>query len=267
MEFLGRRPNMPEVSSLILPAFIAGVLTFLAPCTLPLVPAYLGFISGASAKDRQNPKLAMVVRRRALQNGICYVVGFSLVFIALGLLFGIGGAALAKYQDVLEKVGGAFVLFFGLYLTGTFDRIPAIHKLLTTEKRFHIGTTLKPGTAPSSFIFGATFAFGWTPCVGPILGSILFLASSTATAWQGAFLLSIFSLGLAIPFLLIAWGVGHATQTIRRLSKILPYVSLVGGVLLIGLGILLLTDQLGIWLSWTYQIFEIFQYERLLDYL
>ena len=258
---------MPEATSLILPAFIAGLLTFLAPCTLPLVPAYLGFISGASAKEMQNPKLATVIRRRVLRNGVFYVLGFSLVFIVLGLLFGIGGAALAQYQDVLIKVGGVFILFFGLYLIGVFDKIPAVHTFLTTEKRFHLGPTLKPGTAPSSFIFGATFALGWTPCVGPILGSILFLASSTATAAQGAFLLGIFSLGLAIPFLLIAWGVGHATQTVRRLSVVLPYISVVGGVLLIGLGILLLTDQLGIWLSWTYQLFEIFQYERLLDYL
>lgn len=258
---------MLETAPLIIPAFIAGVLTFLAPCTLPLVPAYLGFISGASAKDMQNPKLAAVVRHRALRNGISYVVGFSIVFITLGLLFGMGGAALAMYQDVLEKIGGVFILIFGLYLIGALDRIPVVHKFLTTEKRFHFGTTLKPGTAPSSFILGATFAFGWTPCVGPILGSILFLASSTATAWQGAFLLSVFSLGLAIPFLLIAWGVGHATQTIKQLSEILPYISFIGGALLILLGALLLTDQLGIWLSWTYQFFEVFQYERLLDYL
>lgn len=258
---------MLETAPLIIPAFIAGVLTFLAPCTLPLVPAYLGFISGASAKDMQNLRLATDIRRLVLLNGVFYVLGFSFVFVGLGLLFGIGGAALVTYQDVLEKVGGAFVLFFGLYLTGALDRMPSVHAWLTTEKRFHLGTTLKPGTAPSSFIFGATFAFGWTPCVGPILGSILFLASSTATAWQGAFLLSVFSLGLAIPFLLIALGVGHATQTIKQLSKILPYVSFVGGALLILLGVLLLTDRLGIWLSWAYQFFEIFQYERLLDYL
>lgn len=258
---------MFETSSLMIPALIAGVLTFLAPCTLPLVPAYLGFISGASAKDMQDPRLATVIRRRVLLNGVFYVLGFSFVFVGLGLLFGIGGAALGMYQDALEKIGGVFILIFGFYLIGVLDKIPFIHKFLTTEKRFHFGTTLKPGTAPSSFILGATFAFGWTPCVGPILGSILLLASSTATAWQGAFLLSVFSLGLAIPFLLIAWGVGHATQTIKQLSKILPYVSFIGGALLILLGVLLLTDQLGIWLSWTYQIFEVFQYERLLDYL
>lgn len=267
MVFRGQPRDMLDASSLIVPAFIAGLLTFLAPCTLPLVPAYLGFISGASAKDMRDPRLATVIRRRVLRNGVFYVLGFSSVFIALGVLFGMGGATLVTYQRVLIKVGGAFILFFGLYLVGALDRVPFIHKLLTTEKRFHLGATLKPGTASSSFIFGATFALGWTPCVGPILGSILFLASATATVFQGAWLLSIFSLGLAIPFLLIAWGVGHTTQTVRRLSRVLPYVSLAGGVLLILLGILLLTDQLGLWLSWTYRLFEVFQYERLLDYL
>jgi cytochrome c-type biogenesis protein len=258
---------MINTTALIVPAFIAGLLTFLAPCTLPLVPAYLGFISGASAKDMQNPKLAAGIRWRVLLNGVFYVLGFSMVFIALGILFSVGGAVLAAFQEALVKIGGVLILFFGLYLIGLFDKVPVIHQFLTTEKRFHLGTSLKPGTASSSFIFGATFALGWTPCVGPILGSILFLASSTATVWQGAFLLSIFSLGLAIPFLLIAWGVGHAAQTVRRLSVVLPYVSFVGGCLLILLGVLLLTEQLGIWLSWTYRVFEFFHYERLLDYL
>ncbi|MBI4256625.1 sulfite exporter TauE/SafE family protein [Candidatus Uhrbacteria bacterium] len=258
---------MIDTSALIIPAFIAGILTFLAPCTLPLVPAYLGFISGASAKDMRDPRLAAVIRRRVLLNGVFYVLGFSLVFILLGLLFGIGGAALVMYQRVLIKIGGVFILFFGLYLVGVFDRILVLRAALSSEHHFRLLYSLKPGTPSSSFIFGATFAFGWTPCVGPILGSILFLASSTATAWQGTFLLSVFSLGLAIPFLLIAWGVGHATQTIHRLSVVLPYVSTIGGILLITLGILLLTDQLGLWLSWAYRLLGLFQYERLLDYL
>jgi cytochrome c-type biogenesis protein len=258
---------MPEILPLLFPAFIAGVLTFLAPCTLPLVPAYLGFISGVSAKDLQDEKLRPQMRRRVLINGVFYVLGFSVVFIALGVLFGVGGAALASYKSVLVKVGGAFVLFFGLYLIGILERIPALRRILSNEHRFKLPSSLQPGSGSSSFIFGATFALGWTPCVGPILGSILFLASSTATVGQGALLLSIFSLGLAIPFLFIAAGIGHATQTIAKLSRVLPYVSFTGGAMLIFLGVLLLTDQVGIWLTWTYQLFEFFQYERLLDYL
>jgi len=258
---------MPDTLSLLLPAFIAGILTFLAPCTLPLVPAYLGFISGSSAKDFQNIALRPVIRRRVLFNGVFYVLGFSLVFVCLGVLFGVGGAVLAQYQHVLVKIGGGFVLFFGLYLIGIFEKISFLQVTLSSEHRFRFAHWLRPGSATSSFILGATFAFGWTPCVGPILGSILLLASSTGTVWQGAFLLSIFSLGLAIPFLLIAAGVGHATQTIQKLSRVLPYVSFIGGVMLITLGVLLFTDQLGIWLSWSYGFLEVFQYERLLDYL
>ncbi len=258
---------MPEAASLILPAFIAGILTFLAPCTLPLVPAFLAFISGASAKELQDPIRLPQIRRKVFLNGIFYVIGFSTVFVLLGVLFGIGGAGLVKYQDVLEKVGGVFILFFGLYLIGILERIPQLRAILSSEHRLRLPSSLKPGTASSSFIFGATFAFGWTPCVGPILGSILLLASSTATVGQGAILLSIFSLGLAIPFLLIAAGVGHATQTIKVLSKVLPYVSFVGGILLLSLGFLLITDQLGIWLGWSYRLLSVFQYERLLDYL
>jgi cytochrome c-type biogenesis protein len=258
---------MPDALSLTLPAFIAGILTFLAPCTLPLVPAYLAFISGASAKELQDPERLPKIRRKVFLNGLFYVIGFSLVFISLGVLFGVGGAALIAYQSVLEKIGGGFIVFFGLYLIGVFDRIPALQSALSTEHRFRFSHSLKPGTAISSFIFGATFAFGWTPCVGPILGSILLLASSTATVGQGAFLLFIFSLGLAAPFLFIAAGVGHATQTIKVLSKVLPSISFIGGALLIFLGILLLTDQLGIWLGWSYRWLSVFQYERLLDYL
>ncbi len=177
---------MPEAASLILPAFIAGILTFLAPCTLPLVPAFLAFISGASAKELQDPIRLPQIRRKVFLNGIFYVIGFSTVFVLLGVLFGIGGAGLVKYQDVLEKVGGVFILFFGLYLIGILERIPQLRAILSSEHRLRLPSSLKPGTASSSFIFGATFAFGWTPCVGPILGSILLLASSTATVGQGA---------------------------------------------------------------------------------
>lgn len=254
-------------TSLILPAFIAGLLTFLAPCTLPLVPAYLGFISGASAKDLQDPTKLKCIRRRVLWNGLFYVLGFSAVFVGLGVVFGLGGVALAKYQLLLTRIGGGFVIFFALYLMNILDKIPGLKQILSAEHRMKLPQSLKPGSPSSSFIFGATFAFGWTPCVGPILGSILLLASSTATVLQGAFLLSVFSLGLAIPFLLIALGIGHASETVKKLSKILPYISFIGGVFLLFLGILLVTNSMGIWLTWAYELFSFFEYEALLDYL
>ncbi len=252
--------------SLVIPAFIAGLLTFLAPCTLPLVPAYLGFISGASAKDLQDPTKLKQIRRRVVLNGLFYVLGFSLVFVALGIIFGVGGVALAKYQTLLTRIGGVFIIIFALYLMHVFDKIPFL-RFMSQEKHANVTGKLKPGTASSSFIFGATFAFGWTPCVGPILGSILLLASSTTTVFQGAFLLLVFSLGLAVPFMILAFGVGHAAETVKKLSKILPYISFIGGVFLLFLGVLLLTDSMSVWLSWAYQALQFIEYDRLLDYL
>ncbi|MBI2023902.1 sulfite exporter TauE/SafE family protein [Candidatus Giovannonibacteria bacterium] len=248
--------------SLIIPAFIAGILTFLAPCTLPLVPGYLGFISGVSANDLQDPNKAKIVRGKIFFNGVFYVIGFSLVFIILGSLFGLGGAALFKYRIWLSRIGGIFVIFFGLFMTGIL-KLP----FLNFEK--HLGgiKALKPGNPTSSLIFGATFAFGWTPCVGPILGSILTLAAASATVGQGAFLLSVFSLGLAVPFLIIAAGIGSASSYISKLNKYLNVVSIIGGLFLIFLGILLFTNKLGVWIAYFYQWFDFTNYERLLDYL
>jgi len=258
---------MQSIFPLLFPAFIAGLLTFLAPCTLPLVPAYLGFIGGVSAKDMQDPKRLVSTRRKVFFNGVFYVLGFSLVFIVLGTIFSGGGLALVKYEDFLQRLGGAFIIFFGLYLMGTLERIPFVRSIMSPEHRFKLPHNLKPGSPASSFIFGATFAFGWTPCVGPILGSVLLLASSSTTVLQGTLLLAVFSLGLAVPFLVIALGVGHATQTIKKLSKILPHISFVGGLFLLFLGILLLTDSLSIWFMWTYRFFELFQSNWLLKYL
>jgi cytochrome c-type biogenesis protein len=253
-------------ASLILPAFLAGILTFLAPCTLPLVPAYLGFISGASAKEMQNPALRSQIRRRVFLNGLFYVLGFSIIFVGLGVIFGLGGIAFAQYQTILTRLGGVFVILFGLYLMHIFDSIPFL-RVLSSEKKLHFATKLKPRSPVSSFILGTTFALGWTPCVGPILGSILLLASSTATIGTGALLLSVFSLGLAIPFLLLALAVGHLSHTVKMLSKILPHISFIGGLFLLFLGVLLLTDSMAIWLGWTYNAFRVFEYERILDFL
>ncbi len=248
--------------SLIIPAFIAGILTFLAPCTLPLVPGYLGFISGVSTNDLQDPTKAKIARRKIFLNGVLYVIGFSLVFIVLGSLFGLGGAALVKYRLWFSRIGGIFVIFFGLFMIGIL-KLP----FLNVEK--HIGSVkaLKPGNPVSSLVFGAAFAFGWTPCVGPILGSILTLAASTATIGQGAFLLAVFSLGLAVPFLIIAASIGSASAYLAKISKYLNVISVIGGVFLVFLGILLLTNKLGVWIAYFYQWFNFINYESLLDYL
>jgi len=248
--------------SLIIPAFIAGLLTFLAPCTLPLVPGYLGFISGVSVQDLQDPSKSKSARRKILLNGFLFIVGFSFIFVLLGSLSGLAGSALFRYRIWLSRIGGIFVILFGLFMIGVL-RLP----LLNVEKNIGKINALKPGNPISSLIFGATFALGWTPCVGPILGSILTLAASSATIGQGAFLLSVFSLGLAVPFLIVAFSIGSASSYISKLSKYLNVISIIGGLFLVFLGILLFTNKLGVWIAYFYQWFDFINYERLLDYL
>lgn len=248
--------------SLIIPAFIAGILTFLAPCTLPLVPGYLGFISGVSTQDLQDPLKAKSARRKIFFNGLLFIIGFSFVFILLGSLFGLGGFIFAQYRIWLARIGGIFVILFGLFMIGVL-RLP----FLNVEKNLGSIKALKPGNPVSSIVFGASFAFGWTPCVGPVLGSILTLAAASATIGQGALLLSVFSLGLAVPFLIIAASIGSASNYISKLSKYLNVISIIGGLFLILLGILLFTNKFGVWIAYFYQWFDFINYERLLDYL
>lgn len=257
--------------SLIIPAFIAGLLTFLAPCTFPLVPGYLGFIGGVSAGDLKNPETGKRARWKIFMNGVFYVVGFSAVFIFLGTVFSIGGIVLARYRTTLSQIGGIFVIFFGLYMTRVFslpllDKFP-LFNFLRNGKQFGFGAIVQPGKPLSSFIFGATFAFGWTPCVGPILGSILLLASTTATVAQGAFLLLVFSFGLAAPFLLIAASVSSASRYVGKISKYLNAISMLGGIFLVFLGYLLLTNSFSAWTSYFYRTFNFINYDQLLNYL
>lgn len=247
--------------NLIIPSFIAGILTFLAPCTLPLVPGYLAFISGASLNDLKDPAKASKTRAKIFLNGLLYIIGFSIVFIILGSLFGLGGAALIKYRIWLSRIGGIFVILFGLFMMG-FLKLP----MLNVEKHL-AASRLRPGNPLSSFVFGAAFAFGWSPCVGPVLGSVLVLASASATVFQGAFLLAIFSLGLAVPFLAIALGIGSASRYLGKLDKVLKFITIVGGLFLIFLGILLLTNKFAVWLGFAYRLFDFINYDRLLDYL
>ncbi len=251
--------------SLIISSFIAGVLTFLAPCTLPLVPAYLGFISGVSSKDLHDPNKVRSIRKRIFFNGVLYALGFSIVFMFFGTLFGLGGASLGQYRPLLQKIGGVLVIIFGLYML-RIVKIPGL-SFLDSEQRFPFAKILKPGKPINSFLFGAAFAFGWTPCVGPILGSVLTLAAATATVGKGAFLLGIFSLGLAIPFLAIAAMIGHASHVLEIVNRHLERVSIVGGLFLVLLGILIVTNNIGEWTALFYRVFHFINYDALLNYL
>lgn len=251
--------------SLIIPAFIAGFFTFLAPCTLPLVPAYLAFISGVSLRDGGNRSQIRSARQAIFFNGVMYALGFSVVFIFFGVLFGLGGAALVKYKYILQRVGGVVVIFFGLYMMNVI-RFPAL-RFLESEKHFPLARLLKPGKPLNSFLFGATFAFGWTPCIGPILGSILTLAASSATVGTGALLLAIFSLGLALPFLGIALCASSADLFIGKIQRYLQPISFIGGLFLVFIGILLVMNNLGPWIASFYRVFHFLPTDALLNYL
>lgn len=246
----------------IISTFFAGILTFLAPCTLPLVPAYLGFISGVDQDALKNPETAKAARRKIFLNGLAFIVGFSLVFIAFGVLAGIAGQALAPYRIWMARIGGILVILFGLFMLGFF-KLP----FFQSDKRIPIPKWLTLGRPSSSLFIGGTFALGWTPCVGPILGSVLLLAGTSATAVQGGFLLAVFSLGLAIPFLIIALLFSRATRYIDSISKYLKWVSIIGGVFLILLGALLVTDNFGLTIQYGYELLDFINYDRLLDFL
>ena len=249
--------------SLIIPAFIAGVLTFLAPCTLPLVPGYLGFISGASLDDLKDPEKTRGARWKIFLNGLFFMLGFSAVFIIMGTLIGFVGATfLAPYRLWLGRIGGVFVIIFGLFMLHVL-KIP----FLMQEKQLKAPAIFKQGKPINSFILGSAFAFGWTPCVGPILGSILLLASTSTSALQGALMLTIFSAGLAVPFLLIAIGIGSASRHIQNISKYLNIISIIGGIFLIALGLLLVSGNIGLLISQAYRLLQFINYDRLLNYL
>lgn len=254
---------MVELSiGFIAAAFFAGLLTFLAPCTLPLVPAYLGFISGVDRDALKDPQRAQAARRKIFWNGLAFIGGFSLVFIAFGVLVGFAGSALAPYRALLTQIGGVLVILFGLFMLGFF-KLPVFQ----TDKRIPIPKWLTLGKPSSSLFIGGTFALGWTPCVGPILGSILLLAGTSGTALQGGLLLTVFSIGLAIPFLLIALAFSKATSYIEKISTYLKWVSIIGGVFLILLGALLATNNFGLTIQYGYELFDFINYEGLLDYL
>jgi len=242
---------------LVIPSFFAGLLTFLAPCTLPLVPGYLAFISGTGTiEDREKN------RGKIFWNGVAFVIGFSLVFIVLGTIAGLIGSAFAPYQIWLSRIAGASIIVFGLFMIGIL-KIP----LLNQEQRLKAPRIFKRGNLAGSFLFGSAFSLGWTPCVGPILGSILLLASAGATALEGALLLATFSLGLAVPFLLIAFSISRAERYLAKISKYLNMVSVVGGIFLVILGTLVLTGNMSIFLSWSYRTLQFLQYDRLIEYL
>lgn len=246
----------------IVSAFIAGLLTFLAPCTLPLVPGYLALISGVRREELTDSARVSLARRKIFITGLFFITGFSVIFIIFGTLAGLVGQTLGPFRLWVGRLGGILVIIFGLSMLGLV-RIPA----LAIERRPNLFKWVSLGRPSGSLILGGAFAFGWTPCVGPILGSILLLAGSQTTALTGGLLLAIFSLGLAVPFLAIAYGFSSATKYIAKAAKYLKAVNIIGGVFLILLGLLLITDNFSLLISYGYRLFDFINYDRLLNYL
>jgi len=215
----------------VLTALAAGVLSFLSPCILPLVPVYLANIAGASVLT---PELAN--RKHIFFHTIAFIAGFSLIFTALGASVGLLGAAAP--QGVLEKVGGVLLIAFGVFLIAA-TRIP----WLNYEKRLDFARARGAGYL-RSLLIGVIFSLGWIPCVGPILGGILALAANSQTAWQGVYLLLAYCLGLGLPFIVVGLALGAASKYIRWLSRHAFVTSIVAAVLLITVGILMLTGYL-----------------------
>ncbi len=221
----------------VVPAFLAGVASFVSPCVLPLVPGYISLISGLSLEELAKGEDRSLIWKRAGVGSIYFVMGFSLVFICLGASASFVGQLLSTHMAVLSKIAGAVIVVFGLHVTGW---VPI--KLLYYERRFQANNAA-PG-AVGAFVMGLAFAFGWTPCIGPILAAILSLAATQDTVAKGVFLLAVYSLGLGIPFILTGFGVPVFLRIFARYKPFIRYGEMGAGLLLIAVGLLVFFNKL-----------------------
>ena len=210
-------------------AFLAGLASFLSPCVFSLVPAYIGYLGGRAAGGEQNESNRWIT----VTHGLAFVLGFSVVFIVLGVAVSAAGGLLYDIRNYLAKIGGVVVIIFGLHMIGVF-RIP----FLEYDTRVNTAPDRKWGYL-SSALMGVFFSAGWSPCVGPVLGAILTLAINGGSIALGAKLLTAYSAGLAIPFLVAAFGIGWVTATLRKYSKVMHYVEVAMGVILVIVGVML----------------------------
>jgi cytochrome c-type biogenesis protein len=219
-------------------ALAAGVLSFISPCVLPLIPGYVSFVSGVSVDEMRGGIAATSAsRRQVLITSLAFVLGFSLVFVTLGASASALGKFLFAKAPLLEKIAGAVIVIFGLHTMGVF-RIAA----LDTEKRVH--AQKKPSGPLGAMLVGIAFAFGWTPCIGPILGGILVVAGAKETVREGVVLLAVYSLGLGIPFLLTSLAINQFFAVTQRIRRHYHTIEMVSGGLLVMIGLLIFTHQL-----------------------
>jgi cytochrome c-type biogenesis protein len=218
-------------------AFLAGVLSFLSPCVLPLLPSYVSFITGVSFEDLKEGADKKKIRFLTITNSLAFIFGFSSVFIALGASSSAIGRFLFDYQEWIRIIGGILVIFFGFFVSGIIRL-----DFLTRERKFHMSG--KPAGYIGSFFVGMTFGAAWTPCIGPILGTILLYASSQGSAVYGLKLLSVYSLGLALPFFASSLAFNSFLSYSARIRRYMRWIMLASGLLLIVFGILLLTNNI-----------------------
>ena len=223
-------------------AFSAGLFSFLSPCVLPLFPSYLSFITGMSV-DRLAGDVDAGTRTRVLMHSIAFIAGFTAVFVSLGASFSAAGQLLFDYRDVIRIAGGVLIVVFGLYIAG-------ILRIGLFGRTQQIQVRTKPAGLVGSFAVGLTFAIGWTPCVGPILGSILTLASSEKTVREGVALLFAYSAGLGLPFLLSSVALGGFLRFFKRYRPFIVTVERVAGGLLVAVGLLVVTNYYIVLNAW-----------------
>ncbi len=214
-------------------AFFAGLLSFISPCVLPLIPSYISFISGISFEELTDKKTKAGVKRVIIFNSMMFIFGFSVVFIAMGATISLLGQYVAIYQGVFRRVGAVIIVFMGLHIIGIVNV-----KALQRDKRLHFFRD-KPLGLIGSFLVGIGFAAGWTPCIGPILASILIVAGTSKTLGLGVLLLVVYSIGLGIPFLLTSLGINRFLWYFDRFKVHMRVVSVASGFFLIAMGVLI----------------------------
>jgi len=230
-------------------AFIAGLLSFLSPCVLPLVPAYLSYISGVSVDALRQQHGGTSVRKTAIMQSLWFILGFSLVFIALGASATWLGQWMLSHMSILGKAAGAIIFIFGLHYTGLI-RIP----FLLMEARVDTGS-VNARSSLGAILLGSAFAFGWTPCIGPILGAILAVAGAQQQIGQGILLLAAYSTGLAIPFLLAAFATDAFLNWSQRFKRHLHIIEVISGILLMLVGVLIFLGSFSILAGWLIEYF------------
>ncbi|OQY24788.1 MAG: hypothetical protein B6I34_03220 [Anaerolineaceae bacterium 4572_32.1] len=228
-------------------AFLAGLLSFLSPCVLPLVPAYLSYLSSATVTQAgEQPK-----RLETFLHALFFVLGFSTIFVALGATASFVGQLLNQHIYTLQKIGGLVIIVFGLHTMGAI-KIPFLYR----EARAEMKARSELGYL-SSFLIGLVFAAGWTPCVGTVLSAIFFLAADTQTAGQGMMLLAAYSLGLGLPFLLVGGAFETISPWLRKLNRHLNLVSIISGIFLVAVGLAIFFD----WLIYLARFGSFFNFE------